>query len=69
MKWSNTTDTMGKKSTDNIEENYIEDNRNVFRKLYLTRPALRKFYGSAKIHKLLSDDVNNLQFRSIVSNI
>ena len=42
---------------------------NIYKKVYPTGSALGKFYGNAKIHKLSSNDVNDLPLRPIVSNI
>ena len=42
---------------------------NVYKKLYSTGLTPGKFYGNAKIYKLLSDDVNDLPLGPTVSNI
>ena len=42
---------------------------NIYKKLYPTGSAPGKFYGNAKIHKLSSNDVDDLPLRPIVSNI
>ena len=42
---------------------------NVYKKLYLTRSYPGKFYGNAKVHKLATNNVDDLILRPIVSNI
>ena len=43
--------------------------QNVYSKLYPSRSCPGKFYGTAKMHKLLTNDVNDLPLRPIISNI
>ena len=42
---------------------------NIYKKLYPTGSAPGKFYGNVKIHKLPSNDVDDLPLRLIVPNI
>ena len=42
---------------------------NIYKKLYPKGSAPGKFYRNAKIHKLSSNDINDLPLRPIVSNI
>ena len=43
---------------------------NIYSKIYITGTARGKFYGTAKIEKLSSNDtINELPLRSTVSNI
>ena len=41
----------------------------VYRKLYLTGSCPGKFYGNAKVHKLLTNNADDLPLRPIISNI
>ena len=41
----------------------------VYRKLYPTGSCPGKFYGNAKVHKLLTNNVDDLPLRPIISNI
>ena len=41
----------------------------IYKKLYPAGSTLFLFYGNAKIHKLLSNDANDLPLSPIVSNI
>ena len=42
---------------------------NVYRKLYLTGSWPGKFYGNAKVHKLSTNNIDDLTLKPIVSNI
>ena len=42
---------------------------NVYKKFYPTGSYPSKFYGNAKVHKLSTNNVDDLTLRTIVSNI
>ena len=49
-----------------MEKDKIE---NAYKKLFPTGSYPRKFYGNAKVHKLSTNNVDDLTLRPIVSNI
>lgn len=67
LSWANRY--IRKQSIANIKEKKTEIPENVLKKLCPRGSAPGKFYGNTKIHKFLSNDMNNHPLRPIITNI